>query len=39
MKVVEDNWNGYKFTDLLTLWKKDNEWKNVAKAYDILNYQ
>ena len=37
VKVVEDNWNGYKFTDFLTLWKKDDEWKVVAKAYDTLN--
>ena len=39
VKVVEDNWNGYKFTDFLTLWKKDGEWKVVAKAYDTLNCQ
>ena len=39
VKVVEDNWNGYKFTDFLTLWKKDNEWIIVAKAYDTLNCQ
>ena len=37
VKVIEDNWGGYKFTDYLTLWKKDNEWKIVAKAYDTLN--
>jgi len=39
VKVIEDNWGGYKFTDYLTLWKKDNEWKIVAKAYDTLNCQ
>ena len=39
VKVIEDNWHGYKFTDYLTLWKKDNEWKIVAKAYDTLNCQ
>ena len=39
VKIVEDNWNGYKFTDFLTLWKKDGEWKVVAKAYDTLNCQ
>ena len=39
VKIIEDNWHGYKFTDYLTLWKKDNEWKIVAKAYDTLNCQ
>ena len=39
VKIVEDNWNGYKFTDFLTLWKRDGEWKVVAKAYDTLNCQ
>jgi hypothetical protein len=37
VKVIEDNWHGYKFTDYLTLWKKDNEWKIVAKVYDTLS--
>ena len=37
VKIVEDNWSGYKFTDFLTLWKRDGEWKVVAKAYDTLN--
>ena len=37
VKVVEDNWKDYKFTDFLTLWKRDGEWKVVAKAYDTLN--
>ena len=37
VRIIEDNWGGYKFTDFLTLWKKDGEWKVVAKAYDTLN--
>ena len=37
VKIVEDNWGKYKFTDFLTLWKRDGEWKVVAKAYDTLN--
>ena len=36
VRIIEDNWGGYKFTDFLTLWKRDGEWKVVAKAYDTL---
>ena len=34
VRVIEDNWDVYKFTDFLTLLKIDGEWKIVAKAYN-----
>jgi len=37
VRVIEDNWHGYKFTDILNLNKIDGEWKIVAKVYDTLS--
>ena len=37
IEVIEDNWHGYKFTDILNLNKINGEWKIVAKVYDKLS--
>lgn len=37
VRVIEDNWHGYKFTDLLIMNKVNGEWKIVAKVYDTLS--
>ncbi len=37
IRVIEDNWHGYKFTDILVANKIQGEWKIVAKVYDTLN--
>jgi len=37
VRVIEDNWHGYKFTDLLVMNKINGEWKIVAKVYDTLS--
>lgn len=37
VKVIEDGWHGYDFTDFLTMLKIDGKWVVVAKAYDTLN--
>lgn len=37
VRVIEDNWHGYKFTDVLNLNKINGEWKIVAKVYDTLS--
>ncbi len=37
VRVIEDNWHGYKFTDLLVMNKIRGEWKIVAKVYDTLS--
>jgi len=37
VRVIEDNWHGYKFTDILNLNKINGEWKIVAKVYDTLS--
>ena len=37
VQVIEDNWHGYKFTDILNLNKINGEWKIVAKIYDTLS--
>ncbi|KAG4107154.1 hypothetical protein H8356DRAFT_1625988 [Neocallimastix lanati (nom. inval.)] len=34
VRVIEDNWHGYKFTDLLVFNKVNGQWKIVAKVYD-----
>lgn len=39
VRIIEDNWHGYKFSDFLTLAKLNGEWKIVAKAYDTLSYE
>ncbi|MCM1010326.1 MAG: nuclear transport factor 2 family protein [Fusobacterium sp.] len=39
VRVIEDNWHGYKFTDILNLNKINGEWKIVAKVYDTLSYE
>ena len=36
VRVIEDNWHGYKFTDFLILNKINGEWKIVSKVYDTL---
>ena len=38
VRVIEDNWHGYKFTDLLIMNKINGEWKIVAKVYDTLSH-
>ena len=38
VRVIEDNWHGYKFTDLLIMNKINGEWKIVAKVYDTLSF-
>ena len=38
VRVIEDNWHGYKFTDLLIMNKINGDWKIVAKVYDTLSY-
>ena len=35
-RIVEDNCDGYKFTDYFTCWKVDGVWKIVTKAFDTL---
>jgi hypothetical protein len=37
VRIIEDNWHGYKFTDILNLNKINGEWKIVAKVYDTLS--
>ena len=37
VRVIEDNWHGYKFTDILNLNKINGKWKIVAKVYDTLS--
>lgn len=37
VRVIEDNWHGYKFTDFLIMNKINGEWKIVAKVYDTLS--
>lgn len=37
IRVLEDNWHGYKFTDLLIMNKINGEWKIVSKVYDTLS--
>lgn len=37
VRVIEDNWHGYKFTDVLNLNKINGKWKIVAKVYDTLS--
>ena len=36
VRVIEDNWHGYKFTDLLIMNKINGEWKIVSKVYDTI---
>ena len=36
IRLVEDNWAGYKFTDYFTCWKCDGVWKIVCKSFDTL---
>ena len=36
VRVIEDNWHGYKFTDFLIMNKINGTWKIVAKVYDTL---
>lgn len=36
VRVIEDNWHGYKFTDFLVMNKINGVWKIVAKVYDTL---
>ena len=38
VRVIEGNWHGYKFTDLLIMNKINSEWKIVSKVYDTLSY-
>lgn len=38
VRVIEDNWHGYKFTDFLIMNKIAGEWKIVAKVYDTLSF-
>ena len=38
VRVIEDNWHGYKFTDILVMNKIAGEWKIVAKVYDTLSF-
>lgn len=37
VRIIEDNWHGYKFTDILNLNKINGKWKIVAKVYDTLS--
>ena len=37
VRIIEDNWHGYKFTDILNLNKINGTWKIVAKVYDTLS--
>lgn len=37
VRVLEDNWHGYKFTDFLIMNKINGDWKIVAKVYDTLS--
>jgi len=39
VKVIEDGWHGYNFTDFLVMQKVDGLWKIVAKVYDTVSYQ
>lgn len=39
VRVIEDNWHGYKFTDFLVMNKINGEWKIVSKVYDTLSYE
>jgi len=38
VRVIEDNWHGYKFTDFLVMNKLNGKWQITAKAYDTLSY-
>lgn len=39
VKVIEDGWHGYNFTDFLSMQKIDGQWKVVAKAYDTVSHK
>lgn len=39
VRVIEDNWHGYKFTDLLIMNKINGKWMIVAKVYDTLSQE
>lgn len=39
VRVIEDNWHGYKFTDFLIMNKIKGEWKIVAKVYDTVSFE
>ncbi len=36
VRVIEDDWHGYKFTDFLIMNKINGTWKIVSKVYDTL---
>jgi len=39
VRVIEDNWHGYKFTDFLVMNKLNGKWQITAKSYDTLSYE
>lgn len=39
VKVIEDGWQGYNFTDFLVMQKIDGLWKIVAKVYDTVSHK
>ena len=38
LKIMEENWHGYNFTDYFTCWKENNEWRIITKAYTPVKF-
>ena len=39
LKILEENWHGYNFTDYFTCWKEDDTWKIVTKIYTPIEFK
>ena len=39
LKIYEENWHGYNFTDYFTCWKENDTWKIVTKAYTPVEFK
>ena len=39
LKIYEENWHGYNFTDHFVCWKEKDDWKIVTKAYTPIDFK
>ena len=39
LKILEENWHGYNFTDYFTCWKEEDTWKIVTKIYTPIEFK
>ena len=39
LKILEENWHGYNFTDYFTCWKEDDTWKIITKIYTPIEFK